>query len=113
MSRQRLSTMIGKSVKKMAQLRGGGSALPGLVIENIDPNFMQRTLSQLPHGVVVVSGTNGKTTTTKIVVELLESIGLKVFTNRTGSNFSRGVIAALLDAVDIHGKLHADIAVQY
>ncbi|WP_129693229.1 Mur ligase family protein [Candidatus Nanosynsacchari sp. TM7_ANC_38.39_G1_1] len=111
MSRQRLSTMIGKGVKKMARLRGGGSALPGLVIENIDPNFMQRTLSQLPHGVVVISGTNGKTTTTKIVVELLESIGLKVFTNRTGSNFSRGVIAALLDAVDIHGKLHADIAV--
>lgn len=111
MSRQRISTMIGKGVKKMARLRGGGSALPGLIIENIDPNFMQRTLAQLPQGVIVISGTNGKTTTTKIVVELLESVGLKVFTNRTGSNFSRGVIAALLDAVDKHGKLHADIAV--
>ena len=106
-----ISTIIGKSVKKVAKLRGGGSALPGLVIEKIDPKFIQRTLADLPQGVVIVSGTNGKTTTTKIVVELLESVGLKVFTNRTGSNFSRGVAAALLDEVNIRGKLDADIAV--
>ena len=87
MARQIISTIIGKSVKKVAKLRGGGSALPGLVIEKIDPKFIQRTLADLPQGVVIISGTNGKTTTTKIVVELLESVGLKVFTNRTGSNF--------------------------
>ena len=111
MARQMISTIIGKSVKKVAKLRGGGSALPGLVIEKIDPKFIQRTLADLPQGVVIISGTNGKTTTTKIVVELLESVGLKVFTNRTGSNFSRGVAAALLDEVNIRGKLDADIAV--
>lgn len=111
MARQIISTIIGKSVKKVAKLRGGGSALPGLVIEKIDPKFIQRTLADLPQGVVIISGTNGKTTTTKIVVELLESVGLKVFTNRTGSNFSRGVAAALLDEVNIRGKLDADIAV--
>ena len=111
MARQMISTIIGKGVKKVAKLRGGGSALPGLVIEKIDPKFIQRTLADLPQGVVIISGTNGKTTTTKIVVELLESVGLKVFTNRTGSNFSRGVAAALLDEVNIRGKLDADIAV--
>ena len=111
MARQMISTIIGKSVKKVAKLRGGGSALPGLVIEKIDPKFIQRTLVDLPQGVVIISGTNGKTTTTKIVVELLESVGLKVFTNRTGSNFSRGVAAALLDEVNIRGKLDVDIAV--
>lgn len=111
MARQMISTIIGKSVKKVAKLRGGGSALPGLVIEKIDPKFIQRTLADLPQGVVIISGTNGKTTTTKIVVELLESVGLKVFTNRTGSNFSRGVAAALLDEVNIRGKLDADIAI--
>lgn len=93
------------------RLRGGGSALPGLVVEKIDRGFIARTLRDLPYGVVVISGTNGKTTTTKIVVELLESAGLKVFTNRTGSNFSRGVAAALLGEIDGRGKLHADIAV--
>lgn len=106
-----LSTVFGKAVKKIASLRGGGSALPGLVIERIDPDFMARTLAPLPYGVVVVSGTNGKTTTTKMVVELLESQGLKVFTNRTGSNFTRGVTAALLGDVDMKGRLDADIAV--
>ena len=111
MSRQILSTLIGKTVKQAARLRGGGSALPGLVIEKIDPGFITRTLAQVPHGVVVISGTNGKTTTTKIVVELLKAAGLKVFTNRTGSNFSRGVAAALLGEVDMRGRLDADIAV--
>lgn len=105
------SVTLGKLVRRATRLRGGGSAFPGLVVEKIDPGFMQRTLSTLPHGVAVISGTNGKTTTTKMVVELLESQGLKVFTNRTGSNFTRGVAAALLGEVDWRGRLEADIAV--
>lgn len=106
------SILTGKAVQRVARLRGGsGSALPGLVVEKIDPSFMKRTLDTLPYGTVVVTGTNGKTTTTKMVVSLLESQGLKVFTNRTGSNFTRGVTAALIDAVDSSGKLNADIAV--
>lgn len=102
---------LGKTVRHITRLRGGGSALPGLVVEKIDPDFVRRTLAQLPLGIIVVSGSNGKTTTTKMVVELLESQGLKVFTNRTGSNFIRGVAAALLGEVDGRGKLTADIAV--
>ncbi|HEY1085734.1 MAG TPA: MurT ligase domain-containing protein [Candidatus Saccharimonadales bacterium] len=107
----RPAMLLGKTVKSIMKLRGGGSALPGLIIEKIDPGFVKRTLASLPHGVVVVSGTNGKTTTTKMVVELLESQNLKVFTNRTGSNFVRGVAAALLGEVDSSGNLDADIAV--
>lgn len=109
--RKPLITILGKTVKGVASLRGGGSALPGLVVERIDPDFISYTLSKLPLGIVVISGTNGKTTTTKMVVELLRSQGLKVFTNRTGSNFARGVAAALLGEVDIKGNLDADIAV--
>lgn len=107
-----VTTLVGKLVRQASRLRGGsGSALPGLVVEKIDPNYMRRVLSQLPHGVVLVSGTNGKTTTTKMVVELLEGQGLTVFTNRTGSNFTRGVAAALLGDVTAGGTLRADIAV--
>lgn len=111
MIRQITSTVLGKSVRLMARLRGGGSALPGLMVEKIDKNFLTRTLSDLQHGTVLISGTNGKTTTTKIIVELLEGQGLKVFTNGTGSNFTRGVVAALLGKISWHGKLDADIAV--
>ena len=64
--------------------------------KNYTHDFVAEELAKLPYGVVVVSGTNGKTTTTKMAVQLLEAQGLKVFTNRTGSNFVRGVAAALL-----------------
>lgn len=111
MIRQITSTAVGKFVRQIARLRGGGSALPGLVVEKIDRNFLARTLSGLQYGTVLISGTNGKTTTTKIVVELLEGQGLKVFTNGTGSNFTRGVVAALLGKIPWSGKLNADIAV--
>ncbi len=109
--RTRSTVAVGKTIKHLMRLRGGGSALPGLVAERIDPDFMRRTLDQIPHGVVLISGTNGKTTTTKMVVELLESQGLRVFTNRTGSNFTRGVTAALLGEVNARGEIDADIAV--
>jgi len=108
---QSFTIILGKAVRYAARLRGGGSALPGLFVEKISPTFVPDILKQLPHGVVVISGTNGKTTTTKMVVALLESQGLKVFTNRTGSNFVRGVAAALLGEIDTQGKLDADIAV--
>ena len=111
MVQQIISTAIGKVVKRATALRGGGSALPGLVVEKIDPKFLSRTLAQLPLGVVIISGTNGKTTTTKVVVKLLESAGLKVFTNRTGSNFSRGIASALLGEINNLGKIDSDIAV--
>jgi len=106
-----LTTLLGKAVKEATKLRGGGSAFPGLFVETIDKDFVSTCLSSLPKGVVLVSGTNGKTTTTKMVVELLEGQGLRVFTNRTGSNFTRGVAAALLSDIDMNGRLSADIAV--
>ena len=112
--RSGLTIALGRAARLAARLRGGGSggtALPGLVMEKTDPGFLRRTLDQLPLGVVVVSGTNGKTTTTKMVVELLTAQGLKVLTNRTGSNFVRGVLASLLTEVDAVGRLDADVAV--
>ena len=112
--RSRLTVALGRTARLAARVRGGGSggtAFPGLVMERTDPGFLERTLSRLPRGVVVVSGTNGKTTTTKMVVQLLREQGLKVFTNRTGSNFVRGVLASLLTEVDAAGNLDADIAV--
>jgi UDP-N-acetylmuramyl tripeptide synthase len=103
--------LVGKAVRLLSRLRGGGSALPGLVVERLDPSFLQFALGNLPHGVVLVSGTNGKTTTTRIVVELLKSQGLKVFTNPSGSNFTRGVVASVVSSISLTGTLDADIAV--
>ena len=107
----RAAAKIGLLVRRLAQLRGSGTALPGLVVEKLDPGFLAAALAELPEGVVVVSGTNGKTTTTKMVVELLRASGLEVFSNRSGSNFTRGIIAGMLGELDSRGRLRADIAV--
>lgn len=109
--KNRISIFIGKIVQSISRINGGGSALPGLVVEKINPNFIGEMLETLKYGVVVISGTNGKTTTTKMTVELLESQGLRVFSNKTGSNFVRGVGAAILSEATWSGKLNFDIAV--
>ena len=103
--------LTGKLIQKLSRLHGGGSALPGLVIEKTDPGFLREVLSRLPMGVAIISGTNGKTTTSKMVTELLENQGLRVFSNKTGSNFIRGVLSAVLDEIRPDGTFDFDIAV--
>ncbi len=103
--------LAGKAARAVSRLRGGGSALPGLVVETVDPRFLTHALADLPRGVVVVTGTNGKTTTTKMLVAVLREHGLSVFTNPTGSNFTRGVISSMLAEIPLSGRLEADIAV--
>ncbi|MEO6143628.1 MAG: MurT ligase domain-containing protein [Dermatophilaceae bacterium] len=111
MLRTSLAVAAGKVARAATRLRGGGSALPGLVVERVDPQFLTHALAGLPRGVVVVTGTNGKTTTTKMLVAILREHGLTVFTNPTGSNFTRGVISSMLAQIPLSGRLKADMAV--
>lgn len=108
---RKTSIAIGKALRHIARLRGGGSALPGLFIERLEPGFLKEALEGLEHGVILISGTNGKTTTTKMVSELLNAAGLKVFSNKTGSNFTRGIVSALIEEMDKDGHLPYNIAV--
>jgi len=109
--RTTVAVAAGKAARVASRLRGGGSALPGLVVERVDPRFLAHALSGLPRGIVVVTGTNGKTTTTKMLVAILREHGLRVFTNPTGSNFTRGVISSMLGQIPLSGRLRADMAV--
>lgn len=111
MLRPIIATLAGKTVRVASRLRGGGSALPGLIAEKVDPRFLAHALADVPEGIVVVTGTNGKTTTTKMLVAVLAAHGLDVFSNPTGSNFTRGVISAMLPKLPATGRLRADIAV--
>src|SRR5690348_16696352 len=85
--------------------------MPGLVAERIDPQLLAHALSGLKDGIVVVTGTNGKTTTTKMLAAILRGHGKRVFTNPTGSNFTRGVISSMLGELPLDGRLSADMAV--
>ena len=87
-----------------------GNALPGLVVEKVFPRFLPRAMARLPEGVVVVTGTNGKTTTTKMIATILGE-RYRVLTNDTGSNFVRGAITATVEHSDWRGRLPYDVAV--
>ncbi len=105
-------TLLGRSVRLATRWRrGGGHALPGLVVDRLVPGYLAAMVRQLPGGVVVVTGTNGKTTTTKMVVDLLRGTGRRVATNATGSNLGRGLVSELVHAADWRGRLSDDLAV--
>jgi UDP-N-acetylmuramoylalanine-D-glutamate ligase len=74
-------------------------------------SLLATALRGVSGGIVVVSGTNGKTTTTKMLAAIIQAHGRRVFTNPTGSNFTRGVISAMLGEVGVTGRLAADVAV--
>ena len=111
--RKAVGTLLGKSVAGAVKLRGrsSGQALPGLVVETLVPGYLGAMLRQLPDGVVIITGTNGKTTTTKMVVELLRANGRRVLTNPTGSNLTRGIISSVSRQARRSGRLPFDIAV--
>jgi lipid II isoglutaminyl synthase (glutamine-hydrolysing) len=106
-----LAVWLGKLTLLALRLIGRrGNALPGLVVEKVFPRYLARAMARLPEGVVVVTGTNGKTTTTKMVATVL-SERLRVLTNDTGSNFVRGAITATIEHASWSGRLPYDVAV--
>ncbi|MBI5948996.1 MAG: DUF1727 domain-containing protein [Chloroflexi bacterium] len=85
--------------------RGGGTALPGLVALRADPGALRKLGRQLGRGRVLVTGTNGKTTTSRILASILAEAGVPVVHNREGSNLARGMASTLLAAAGPTGRL--------
>lgn len=74
---------------------GGGSAAPGLYALSIEPDLVEKLASQIPTN-VVITGTNGKTTTAKMLTHFAKTTGMKVIRNHTGSNLERGIASTLI-----------------
>ncbi|MEL4318264.1 MurT ligase domain-containing protein [Leifsonia sp. YIM 134122] len=105
--------VIGRTVRTLARLRkpGGGSAVPGLVVNKVAPGYLATTLNSFRDGLVIVSGSSGKSTTTKMLVAVLRAHGRSVFTNPSTANISQGLTSALLERADLQGRIDDDIAV--
>ena len=86
-----------------------GTHVPGRIARRLDPRVIAKVAH--PTRVVVVTGTNGKTTVSNLLVEALEAQGLRVASNRNGSNLAAGVAMALIGAVTWTGRSRSDIAV--
>ncbi len=85
--------------------RGGGTALPGLVALSLDPGILPHLARQIPQGAVLITGTNGKTTTSRMLAEALRAGAYAPLQNRTGSNLLRGITAAFLARTSLRGRL--------
>lgn len=107
----RLAILVGRAVRALARARGGGSAIPGRIAMMIDPNFLEHTIGAIPGGVVFVTGSNGKSTTTAMLVALVRQHGWSVFTNPAGSNLPQGLASAVLADASLSGHLSAQIAI--
>ncbi len=88
---------------------GRGSSLPGLIALRVFPGTLEALVRQVPC-TVLVTGTNGKTTTNNMLAGVLESSGLRVIVNREGANLITGVTAAFVRAAGIGGRLKHDAA---
>ena len=103
--------LVGKLARFATRLRGGGGALPGYLTNKLAPSLLSTLANQFGYGVVFVLGSNGKTTTTHMISEILRAHGLNVFTNPTGANLPQGVTSALLADATLTGRVRADVAV--
>ena len=91
----------------MRRVGRGGTALPGLVAETLAPAFVPTVARQLPRGVALLTGTNGKTTTARMLAAILARDGTQFVHNAAGSNLSRGLASALAQRTGWRGRLHA------
>jgi UDP-N-acetylmuramyl tripeptide synthase len=95
----RLESAALRVAGKLSRLtgRGGGTTLPGKLLWKLDPGAIDLLARRLPQGSVLISATNGKTTTTAMVAEILRP-SLRVAHNNSGANLVSGVASTLLRA---------------
>src|SRR3989344_3464372 len=114
MMRFLLSLFLGKFIYILSNWfhLGTGSTWPGHVSLMINLSFIPFILSKNPNlSIIVIAGTNGKTTTAKLIQTLLEKGGKNVFRNKEGANLLNGIVSALLRYSTIQGRINYDYAI--
>ncbi len=106
--------LFGKFVISLSKFfnLGSGSTWPGHIALSINPNFIRQILDSHPKGaklkVVIITGTNGKTTTGKLITSILEKNGKKVSRNKAGANLLNGLASTIVNSANFKGKLKQD-----
>ncbi|HEV7677033.1 MAG TPA: MurT ligase domain-containing protein [Candidatus Dormibacteraeota bacterium] len=103
----------GKAAAATSRLlrRGGGTTIPGDVALALDRGVLRKLSPALPGGIVLVTGTNGKTTTTGLIAGALQRNGERVLTNSSGANLVFGLVAAAVADADLRGRPRSQTAV--
>src|SRR3989344_1189294 len=98
--------LLGKAIFSLTRFFkiGGGSAAPGLYALKVDPKLTERLIQRIPQN-VIITGTNGKTTTARMIAHFAKTSGLTVIRNQTGSNLERGIASTLIHTAHLGGVL--------
>lgn len=105
--RERAAIILGSAAGIATRRIGysGGTALPGLIASRLAPDLVESMSRQLGLGSVIVTGTNGKTTTTKLLSSAVRSAGIDVLTNSSGSNLERGLVSTYVSSTSRRGSI--------
>lgn len=106
-----IAVVVARLVGMLSRISGrGGSSLPGIVARRIDPGVFRKLSAKLPSGVILLTGTNGKTTTAAIAAFLLKASGMRIVHNRAGANLILGLTASMVQATRWRIYPQADLA---
>ena len=102
----RLQIALAKLIGRLSRVsgRGAGTSMPGKLLLRLAPSAVSRLGRRLSRGSVLVSATNGKTTTAGMIARVLEQGGIEVVHNRTGANMPSGVATALLEQTSARAR---------
>ncbi|HUB36692.1 MAG TPA: MurT ligase domain-containing protein [Solirubrobacteraceae bacterium] len=101
---------LARAVGAVSRRRGGsGTSAPGKLLLRLAPDAIGALASRLPRGSVLLSATNGKTTTAAMAASILERTGVSLVHNRAGANMAGGIASTLLDAARPHGAIAGEL----
>ena len=88
---------------------GGGTSLPGIIARRIDPTVLKSVVGTSRAEKIVITGSNGKTTTARMTAAIAKHSGHSVSQNRTGSNMLQGVTSVAVNFADVFGRLDSNV----
>jgi lipid II isoglutaminyl synthase (glutamine-hydrolysing) len=112
-ARLALAISAGKLVGASGRILGigGGTSLPGMVARRIDPDVLKAVMSGSTAKKIVITGSNGKTTTSRMIAEMAKESGQRLSHNRSGSNLLQGVTSVAVNFANVFGQLESDVLV--
>lgn len=108
-SMKTLSILTTKITASLLKLIGRGGSMPGSIGLKLDPNILSKLHFNGP--VVLITGTNGKTSTANMIADLFQNAGYEVVTNRKGDNLKAGIVTALLTNASLSGRIRGSVCV--
>jgi lipid II isoglutaminyl synthase (glutamine-hydrolysing) len=101
---------LARTVGSLSRLRGGGAtSAPGKLLLRLEPDALGMLASRLERGSVLISATNGKTTTATMAASILERHGIALVHNQAGANMAGGIASTLLSAARPRGRVAGEL----